>query len=74
MEQFHQVDVVRLVAEMQLQELIYRGFEQNCIVDRDRADSWDAIIAWLPPPREGFVHKVIHDKEERLQLETTELF
>jgi hypothetical protein len=65
-KQLDQVDIVSLITEMQLQQLIYRRFEQDCVVDRDRTDTWDAIIARLPPAREGFVHEVVHYEEKRL--------
>jgi hypothetical protein len=67
-KKLHQVDIIDLFPKMQLQELIYGRLEQDRVVHRDGPDARDAVVALLPAPRDGFIHKVVHHEKKRLHL------
>ena len=68
MEDLEEVDVVRLCAEVLLEEEVDRALEHERVVDCNVRDALDTVPARLPAAGDGLVHHVVRDEEERLQL------
>ena len=67
-KQFQQIHIIRFVPEMFLEEVVYRSFEHERVVDRDGAHRGEAEPARLAAPRVRGVHYVVCNKEKGLQL------
>ena len=68
MEELHEVDVRRVLAEVLFQEPVDRCLEQESVVDRNEPDALVAEPAGLTATCDARVHEVVRDEEERLQL------
>ena len=68
MEQVEQISVIRLRAEVDLEQPVNSSFEHERVVDSDMADFGDAVPAWLAAPGDGLVHHVVGDEEVCLEL------
>ena len=69
MEDVEEIDVVRLGAEVLLEEEVNGALEHEGVVDRDVVHALDAIPAGLAAAGDGLVHHVVRDEEERLELQ-----
>ena len=67
-EELEQVDVVRLLAEVLLQQIVDRGLEHERVVDRNVADTGHAVPTRLATAGDRGVHEVVRDEEEALEL------
>lgn len=67
-EELEEVDVVRLLAEVLLEEKVDGHLEHAPVVDGDISDALDAEPARLPAAGDAGVHNVVCDEEERLEL------
>lgn len=70
-EQLEQVDVVRFLAEMRFDEMVYGSFEHEGVVDGDVLNTWYTVPARLITTSDRLIHHIIGNKEERLELQTT---
>ena len=68
-EELEKVHVVRLGAEVALQELVDRRLNQKRVVDGNEPNAVLLVPARLTPAGDGAVHDVICDEEEGLQLQ-----
>lgn len=68
MEQLNEVDVVRVLPEMQFQQVVDRAFKHKGIVDCNVADTLDSVPAWLASTSDRSIHHIVRDKEESLKL------
>lgn len=62
-EQFEQVDIVRLAAEMLLQQVVDCSFEHECIVNGDISNVGLTIPARLTTTSDTLVHHVVCDEK-----------
>jgi hypothetical protein len=67
-EKFKEIYVIRLLAEVLLQELIQCGFEHEGIINSDVIDALYAIPAGLSTARNRGIHHIIRDQETCLEL------
>ena len=66
MEEFEEVDVRRVRAEVLFEEDVDGGFEHERVVDGDSAHVGKAEPAWLATAGVGRVHDIVRDEEEGL--------
>ena len=67
MKKLDHIYVAWVLPKMFLEEHIYRHFEHEGVIDGNHAHAWFAVPAWLTTARDGRVHYVVGDEEQRLQ-------
>lgn len=68
-KEFQEIAVVRLRAEMNLEEVVDGGLEHESVVDGDVAYTFDTVPARLATARHRLVHHVVGDEEVGLELQ-----
>lgn len=58
-EEFKEIDVVRLMLEVHFQQMVNSGFQHEGVVDGDHPDLGYAVPAWLGATGNGRVHDIV---------------
>lgn len=67
-EKFEEIDIARVLLEVQLYQAVDGGADHKSIVDRNHADFWDAIPARLITTSDRRIHDIIGNEEVGLEL------